>query len=103
MIVGTPAAESYRWADDPELRKRPAWRKIQLMSIDEIETAALQLEPKARARLANRLLESLDELSPDENARVWAEEAQRRAEAINAGSLSSKSADDVFRDARARI
>ena len=73
------------------------------MSIEEIETAALQLEPKARARLANRLLESLDELSPDENARVWAEEAQRRADAINAGSLSSKSADDVFRNALARI
>ena len=73
------------------------------MSIEEIETVALQLEPKARARLAHRLLESLDELSPDENARVWAEEAQRRAEAINTGTLSFKAADDVFRDARARI
>ncbi len=73
------------------------------MSIEEIETAALQLEPKARARLANRLLESLDELSPEENDRVWAEEAQRRAEAMNAGTLSSRSAEDVFRDAQARI
>ena len=73
------------------------------MSIDEIEAAALQLEPKARARLANRLLESLDELSPEENERLWAEEAQRRAEAMNAGTLSSRSAEDVFRDARARI
>lgn len=73
------------------------------MSIDEIERVALQLEPKARARLAHRLLERLDELSPDENARVWAEEAQRRAEAINTGTLASKPADDVFRDARARL
>ena len=73
------------------------------MSIDEIEAAALQLDPKARARLANRLLDSLDELSPDENTQLWAEEAQRRAEAINAGALSSRSADDVFRDAQARI
>lgn len=62
---------------------------------------ALQLEPKARARLAHRILENLDELSPDENARVWAAEAQRRSEAINTGTISSKSADDVFRDARA--
>jgi hypothetical protein len=69
------------------------------MSIDEIEAAALQVEPKACARLANRLLDSLDELSPDENTRLWAEEAQRRAEAMNAAALSSKSADDVFRDA----
>lgn len=73
------------------------------MRIDEIERVALQLEPKARARLTHRLLESLDELSPDENARVWAEEAQRRAEAINTGTLASKPADDVFRDARARL
>ena len=73
------------------------------MSIEEIETAALQLEPKARARLANRLLESLDELSPEENERVWAEEAQRRAEAMDAGTLASRSAEDVFRDAQARI
>lgn len=73
------------------------------MSIDDVEAAALKLEPKARARLAGRLLESLDELSPDENARLWVEEAQRRAEALDAGSLSSRSAADVFRDAQARI
>ncbi len=73
------------------------------MSIDELEAAALRLEPKARARLAGRLLDSLEDLSPEENARVWAEEAQRRAEALDAGSLGSRSADDVFRDAQARI
>jgi hypothetical protein len=72
------------------------------MSIDELEAAALKLEPKARARLAERLLESLENLSPSENAVIWAEEAQRRAEALDAGSLSSRSAADVFREARAR-
>ena len=73
------------------------------MSIEELEAAALKLEPKARARLAERLLDSLENLSPEENARIWAEEAQRRAEALDSGSLSSRSADDVFREARARI
>ncbi|MBZ5556150.1 MAG: hypothetical protein LAO77_02625 [Acidobacteriia bacterium] len=33
------------------------------------------------------------------NARVWAEEAQRRADALDAGSLTSRAAEDVFRDA----
>jgi len=79
------------------------WRRIQFMGIDELEAAALKLEPKARARLAGRLLESLDDLSPEENARLWAEEAQRRADALEAGSLPSRSAEDVFRDAHARI
>jgi putative addiction module component (TIGR02574 family) len=73
------------------------------MSIDELETAALNLAPKDRARLAERLLDSLEQLSAEENARLWAEEAQRRSDAIDAGSLSSRSAEDVFRDARARL
>lgn len=73
------------------------------MGTEELEAAALKLDPKGRARLASRLLESLDDLSPDENARLWADEAQRRLDALEAGSLASRSAEDVFRDARARI
>jgi hypothetical protein len=73
------------------------------MSIDELEAAALRLEPKDRARLAERLLDSLEALSPEENDRLWAEEAQRRADAVEAGVLSSRLADDVFRDARSRL
>ena len=74
-----------------------------VMSIEDLEAEALKLEPKARARLAGRLLDSLEDLSPDENARVWAEEAQRRADALDAGTLTARSADEVFRDAQARI
>jgi hypothetical protein len=48
------------------------------MSIDELEAEALKLAPAARARLAERLLESLETLSDEENARLWADEAQRR-------------------------
>jgi hypothetical protein len=73
------------------------------MSIEELEAEALKLEPKARARLAGRLLDSLDELSPEENARVWAGEAERRAQALERGTLASRPADEVFRDARARL
>ena len=73
------------------------------MSIDELEAEALKLEPNARARLAGRLLESLEQLSPDENARVWADEAARRAEALDRGTLTSRLATEVFRDARARL
>ena len=73
------------------------------MKIEDLEAAALNLDPKSRARLAERLLESLEDLTPEENARIWAEEAQRRADALDAGTLSSRSADDVFREARARI
>jgi hypothetical protein len=73
------------------------------MKIEDLEVAALRLDAKSRARLAERLLDSLESLSPDENARIWAEEAQRRADALESGALSSRPADDVFREARARI
>ena len=46
------------------------------MSIKEIETAALKLHPKDRARLAERLLESLEDLSEEENEVIWGQEAE---------------------------
>ena len=73
------------------------------MKIEDLEVAALRLDPKSRARLAERLLESLESLSPDENARIWAEEAQRRADALESSTFSSRPAAYVFREARARI
>jgi putative addiction module component (TIGR02574 family) len=73
------------------------------MSIEELEAAALKLAPKDRARLAERLLDSLEQLSAEENARLWAEEAQRRSDAVDAGALPSRAAEDVFRDARTRL
>jgi len=69
------------------------------MNSDQIEAEALKLDPRSRARLAGRLLESLESLSPGENERIWAEEAQRRSAAMDAGLLQSRSAEDVFRDA----
>ena len=73
------------------------------MKLEDLEAAVLRLEPRSRARLAERLLESLDNLTPEENAQIWAEEAARRDEALTAGTLTSRPADQVFRDARARL
>lgn len=73
------------------------------MSIDELEAEALKLAPEARARLAGKLLESLENLSEEENAKLWAEEAQRRDEAWDAANGSGRPAGDVLRDARARL
>lgn len=72
------------------------------MNSDQIEAEALKLDPKSRARLAGRLLESLESLSPGENERIWAEEAQRRSDALDAGRLQGRPAEDVFRDAESR-
>jgi hypothetical protein len=73
------------------------------MSTEELEVEALKLAPRDRARLAERLLQSLEDLSDEENAKLWAEEAQRREQAWDADLSIGRSAADVFRDARARL
>jgi putative addiction module component len=72
------------------------------MSIDEIEAQALKLDPKARARLAGKLLASLDELSEEESKALWVEEARRRDADLDRDPGSGRSADEVLRDARSR-
>jgi Putative addiction module component len=73
------------------------------MSIEEIEAEALKLDPQARARLAGKLLESLETLSDQENEGVWAEEADRRDAEWDATPGSARPAADVLRDARAKL
>jgi hypothetical protein len=73
------------------------------MSIDELETEALKLDPKSRARLAGKLLASFDDLSEDGNAALWAEEAARRNAAWDAAAGDGQDSDAVFGEARARL
>jgi Putative addiction module component len=73
------------------------------MSAEEIEAQALQLDPKDRARLAEKLLASLETLSDDENDRLWAEEAERRDADRESAPGISRPAADVLRDARAKL
>ena len=73
------------------------------MTNEQVETAALKLKPQARAELAEKLLRSLDDLSEEEIERLWAEEAVRRDAELDDGTASMRDAEDVFRDARARI
>ena len=73
------------------------------MTLKELETEALRLNPAARARLAKKLLNSLDALSEAEVERLWVEEAERRNDQIERGVVEARRAEDVFRDARARL
>jgi hypothetical protein len=73
----------------------------------ELEAAVLELDSRQRAELAQKLLRSLEEgsedLSEEEISRLWAEEALRRDEELDAGTATARDADDVFRDLRARF
>jgi hypothetical protein len=67
------------------------------VSTEELEQAALKLAPHDRARLAERLLDSLESLSDEENAQLWAEEAARRDAAWS--GESARPAAEVFAEA----
>ncbi len=73
------------------------------MSLEELESEAMKLDPKARARLAERLLESLDTLSDAENERIWAGEADRRDRDLDSDKDGGRRGDEVLRDARDRL
>jgi putative addiction module component (TIGR02574 family) len=73
-------------------------------TLDEIASEALKMSVESRAALAKRLLDSLDELSPEEHERLWVDEAARRYQQLKAGTAASIASEEVFArlDARPR-
>jgi putative addiction module component (TIGR02574 family) len=65
-------------------------------TIDEVESVALQLPRAERARLAERLIASLDEDLAIEDR--WKEEVQRRVDELRAGTVPSIPGEQVFRE-----
>ena len=59
------------------------------MSIEQIEKEALALSGEARARLADRLVESLE--APDFGGidKLWATEAKRRRDEVRQGKVQT--------------
>ena len=68
--------------------------------LNEILRAALSLDVRDRARLAERLLASLNLLTEDEVERLWADEAERRLQKFRTGQIRAVSADEVAQKAQ---
>lgn len=69
--------------------------------LEDIEAAALQLATGDRAKLAERLLISLEE--DDEILASWVAEAERRADAFDRGEMEAVDFDEAITQARARL
>jgi len=69
--------------------------------LEDIEAAALQLAPAERARLAERLLVSLDK--DDEVLAAWLEEAERRGDAYERGEMGAIDFDESIARLKARL
>lgn len=66
--------------------------------LEELEAAVMALPREQRARLAEHLLESLDE--DDEIEWAWKQEVRDRLEAYRAGRVDTVDAEDVVDEAR---
>ena len=68
--------------------------------LKELEKKAKALTPEERAKLAEILLESLQEPPVAEIEAAWAREIEQRAAAYDRGELKAVSAEEVFAEAR---
>ena len=69
-------------------------------SLAELEQQARALSPDDRARLAEVLLESLQETPLSEVEAAWDREIEERIAAYDRGDLQAFAAEDVFAEAR---
>ena len=71
-------------------------------SLPEIERDALGLSPEDRARLAVRLISSLEESaeSPEEIEKLWIAEAERRFQELRDGLVQGIPVREVFAELR---
>jgi len=71
--------------------------------IRQIESKALKLSPPERARLAERLIASLDDEADADAEALWLREAQRRLDELRTGKVKGRSEASVFRKARSTL
>jgi putative addiction module component (TIGR02574 family) len=69
----------------------------------EVESDAMQLSPRERALLVERLLTTLDPGEDVDAEELWLQEAERRYQGYRAGGIGSKPAEQVFEDANKRL
>lgn len=68
-----------------------------------VEYEALKLSAPDRAKLAHKLLLSLESVPEYEAEQIWFDEAERRAKEIDDGVVQLIPADEVSRKARALL
>ena len=69
----------------------------------QLESKALKLPRKNRARLAQRLISSLDQETDVDTEKLWREEAERRFAELKSGKVTGIPAERVIRKARSAI
>lgn len=69
----------------------------------ELESKALRLPRRERARLAQRLISSLDRDVDADVDKLWLQEAERRLAELKSGKVAAIPAEKVLRKARSAL
>jgi putative addiction module component (TIGR02574 family) len=69
----------------------------------KLEAKALKLPPAERARLAERLISSLDQQADADCEESWLREAERRLAELESGAAATISAERVIEKARTSL
>jgi putative addiction module component (TIGR02574 family) len=72
-------------------------------TLENVEKEAFSLTAADRARLAMDLIKSLDNQDDTDAEDLWLQETERRYQEYREGSLTARPAEDVFRDAFAKL
>lgn len=72
-------------------------------NIEQITESALSLPSEARARLADRLVESLDPAEDGVLHQLWVVEAQRRLEEVRSGKVKTIPGPEAIEQVRRSI
>ena len=73
------------------------------MNDEQLDAEIMKLDLDARARLAEKLILSLDVPSDEENLHLWVVEAERRLRDLREGRAKEIPAEEMFRRARQAI
>jgi putative addiction module component (TIGR02574 family) len=71
--------------------------------VRELESKALRLPRRDRARLAQRLISSLDAEVDADVDKLWRQEAERRLDELKSGKVAGIPAQKVIRKARSAL
>ena len=70
------------------------------MTLRLLEKEVLELPPRSRVRLAERIIESIDDYATPELEGAWNDEIERRVEEIQSGEEEGVAAGQVMKEAR---
>ena len=69
----------------------------------KLEAKVLKLPPEERARLAERLISSLDHQADADSEELWIREAERRLDELESGAVDPIAAERVIEKARSSL